>query len=540
MQLRPYQERVLDDLWSWFMRHDDGHPIVGACVGAGKSLMIAAVAQRMHREAPGARVLVLMHQKELLEQNVEKMSKIWPDADVGIFSASKGRKDLGCQITFATIGSVWKQAHRLGRIDMVMADECHLINTKQQGMWRSFLSDLERYCPGARTVGWTGTDFRGNGAFLTAGKEALFTHRAATVTMRELLDLGFLTPLSPCDTRARIETDDVAVSGDDYVVHELAKVTDTEELVEATVSEICTLFSDRKRWLVFAVTIKHAEHVCAALRARGVSVAMVSAETPKAEREAMINDFRAGRIRCMVNVAVLTTGFDVPELDAIALLRATKSPVLYVQIAGRGMRLADGKVDCLWADFTDTTSRLGPVDNVKGRIPRGGGPGEAPFRICPSCGSRNKATAIVCADCGFEFPKPEIIKHGAEARGAAVLSDQLNPERDIDITRVTYEIHIKHGSEDSMRVEYWSGLQIVAREWVCFNHRDYPRLKAESWWRQRARNFDGVPRTSSDAVAAARGGAISQPHGITINTRAKRPEILAYRWEPKPKEAIAA
>ena len=106
MKLRPYQQRALDELWSWFGRHDGGNPIVEACVGAGKSLMIAALAQRAEQEVPGTRVLVLVHQKELLEQNVEKIMTIWPDVDIGIYSASHGRKQLGKQITYATIGSI--------------------------------------------------------------------------------------------------------------------------------------------------------------------------------------------------------------------------------------------------------------------------------------------------------------------------------------------------------------------------------------------------------------------------------------------------
>ena len=346
MVLRPYQEAVLDSLWSWFHRHDDGNPIVVAAVGAGKSLMIAALAKRANAEFPGTRILVLVHQKELLSQNVDKIRRIWPEANVGIFSAALGRKQLGCQITYATIGSIYKKAHELGRIDIVLADECHLINPKSEGMWRSFLTDLAKYNPGARTIGWTGTEFRGNGVYLTATPTALFSHIAAKVTMKELLDLGYLSPLTPGATVTQVEADGVKTSGDDYVVHELAKITDTEELVEATASEICVLGADRKRWLVFAVTIQHAGHMRDALIKRGISAAMVSAETPQAERDALILQFRSGALRCLVNVAVLTTGFDVPEIDFIALLRATKSPVLYVQIAGRGMRLADGKTDC--------------------------------------------------------------------------------------------------------------------------------------------------------------------------------------------------
>lgn len=536
LTLRPYQTKVLDDLWDWFGRHEDGNPIVVAAVGAGKSLMIAALAQRCNNEWPGTRILVLVHQKELLAQNVDKIVRIAPELGVGIYSASAGRKDLGAQVTYATIGSIWKKAHELGRIDIVLADECHLINPKQEGMWRSFLTDLAKYCPGTRTIGWTGTEFRGNGVFLTAGKDALFTHVAAKVTMKDLLAQGFLSPLTPAATQTRVVAEDVATIGDDFQVGALAKITDTDELVEATASEICELFRTRHRWLVFAVTVKHAARVRDALRERGIAVDVVSALTPAGERDQLISAFRNGRLRCLVNVAVLTTGFDVPELDAIALLRATKSPVLYVQIAGRGMRLADGKTDCLWADFSDTTLRLGPVDDIKGRGPIVRGVSEAPFRICPNCGSRNTAAARECLDCGHVFPLPEVIKHGAEARGAAVLSSQVQPEKDFDITAVVYSVHTKPGKDDSMRVEYMSGPSIVAKEWLHFNSPGYARLKAERWWRMRAQ-YDGIPRTVEDAVANARAGHITAPMGVTVDTRQKYPEILGYRWSAKEQAA---
>lgn len=532
MILRPYQTEIVDGLWHWFTRHGDGNPIVVAAVGAGKSLMIAAVAKRADAEFPGTRILVIVHQKELLVQNVDKIRRIWPEGNVGIYSASLNSKQLGAQITYATIGSIYKRAHQLGRIDIVMADECHLINPKQEGMWRSFLTDLAKYNPHTRTIGWTGTEYRGNGVFLTANDTALFTHVAAKVTMRNLLDLGFLAPLTPAQTVAKADTSEVATSGDDYVVSGLAAVTDTVELVEATASEICMLFSDRKRWLVFAVTIKHAEHICASLYGRGIKADIVSAETPAAERDEMIRRFRDGRLRCLVNVAVLTTGFDVPEIDAIAMLRATKSPVLYVQIAGRGMRLADGKTDCLWADFTDTTLRLGPVDAVKGRLATRGGKQEAPFRLCPECGSRNIAAATECLDCGHQFPPKEVIKHGDKARGAAVLSDQLPREQLVQISGVTYHEHLGQQSGlMSMRVDYWSGLEVVCSEWVMLNASGYNRVRSETWWRHRALQ-PGIPRDVATGVAAANDGRIRAPIALKLSVeRKKKPEIISFIWE---------
>lgn len=542
MKLRPYQQRALDELWAWFGRHDGGNPIVEAAVGAGKSLMIAALAQRADSEYPGTRILVLVHQKELLEQNVDKILKIWPQADVGLYSAAVGKKQLNRQITYATIGSIYKKAYDLGRIDIVLADECHLINPKETGMWRQFLGDLARTCPHARTIGWTGTPFRGNGVWLTAGDEPLFTNVATRVKMRELLDLGFLAPLVPAPTVARIDTRDVRTSGDDYVISELAKATDRADLVEATCSEIVDLARDRKRWLVFAVTIEHAHHVCDALARRGVDAEVVSSETPKDERARLIEGFRRGRLRCLVNVAVLTTGFDVPEVDFIALLRATKSPVLYVQIAGRGMRcvganidesISNGKADCLWADFTDTTANMGPVDEVQGRMPSGGRKGQAPTKLCPECGSQNPAAAPQCIDCGFKFPEPERIKHGIEASSAAILSQQRDSMYDIvPVEDVRYRLHRKEGSPESLRVEYYDGMIRVASEWVCLSHEGYARKKAESWWNSRSK-INAIPTNTDEAIEWLDydDNILRRPSAVVINRQGKYPSIIGYQWD---------
>ena len=535
MNPRPYQQRTLDELWDWFGKHDGGNPIVEACVGAGKSLMIAALAQRANAEHPGTRILVLVHQKELLEQNIDKLIRIWPQADVGLYSAAVGKKQLGRQITYATIGSIYKRAHELGRIDIVLADECHLINPKDAGTWRQFISDLTKYCPHTRVIGWTGTPFRGNGVWLTAGDDALFTNIATRVTMRELLDLQFLSPLVPAPTVTRIDASDVRTSGDDYVVSELARVTDQADLVEATCDEIVQLAAGRKRWMVFAVTVTHAEHVRDALRARGVAVDMVSAETPKQERAALIEAFRRGRIRCLVNVAVLTTGFDVPEVDFIALLRATKSPVLYVQIAGRGMRIADGKENCLWADFTNTTVEMGPVDAIKGRMPNAGRKGQAPFKLCPDCGSQNATGATHCIDCGFQFPEPERIKHGVQASAAAVLSSQqASMMQTYPVTEVRYQRHRKDGGQDSLRVEYYDGMLRVASEWVCLSHEGYARKKAEAWWAARCK-LDAIPGGVEEALEWLDydDNILRKPAAVIVSKAGQYPTIVSHQWENK-------
>jgi DNA repair protein RadD len=527
MELRPYQAAALDALWRWFETNDDGDPIVEASVGAGKSVMIAELCRRALAQVPDTRILMCVHVKELLEQNLAKLVQVWPSAPVGVYSASVGARQLGRAITYATVASIHKRVHQLGRVDIMLVDECHLISDNDGTMYRTLISELRRYCPHMRVIGWTGTAFRGDGIWLT--QQGLFTHVAAKITMADLLKQGYLAPLHSVATEQRIDTSGVRTSGADYVVSALAKVSDTAERVQAACAEIATLAADRQKWLIFAVTVEHAQHVAAELRtAHGIACEVVSADTPKTEREAHIKGLRSGKLRALVNVAVLTTGFDVPELDCIALLRATKSPVLYVQIAGRGMRIAPGKVDCLWLDFTDTTATLGPVDAIKGRArpPKreAAADGErAPMvKHCEACGNPSPIAAPTCEACGAVFPPPERVNHGTSASGAAVISTDTAAA---SITAVSYSQHPgREGKPDTLRVDYYSGFRRVASEWVCFEHHGYARAKAAAWWERRS--DQPVPATVAEALALS--PDLLEPGRIHIRQNGKYPEIVRH------------
>lgn len=537
LTLRPYQSRVLEELWQWFAAHPDGDPIVEACVGAGKSVLIAELCRRAIAQHPGTRILMLVHSKELIEQNLHKLLAVWPGAPIGIYSASVGQRQLGRQITYATIGSIYKRAHELGHLDLIMVDECHLIDDSETTMYRRLIDGLRSLCPALRVIGWTGTPFRGDGVWLTQGE--LFTHVATRITMRELLDAGYLAPLVRAQTAARIDTSSVRMQGGDYVVSALAKASDKVDLVRAACAEIVRLAAERQRWLVFAVTVEHAQHIADELRGtHGVACAVVSAQTPHGERAALISAFRAGRLRALVNVAVLTTGFDVPEIDCIALLRATRSPVLYVQIAGRGMRTAPGKRDCLWLDFTDTTATLGPVDAIKGRNrPAARTGGAAPFRYCDECGNPNPTAALACAHCGHAFPPPERVNHTHAADTAsAVLSTEIVWH---SVTRIDYSRHAgKDGKPDTLRVDYWSTWKRVASEFICLEHTGYARTKAEHWWRQRSDR--AAPDTIDEALQRIRARELREPSPIAVQMDGKYPRVVSCRFGIQQEAAWAA
>lgn len=539
---RDYQEKSVEDLWQWFYRHPEGNPILNLCVGAGKSLIIAMIIQRALREYPRTRIIVIAHQKELIQQNLDKLINIWPEADVGIYSSALGKKELGRKITYATIGSIYKDAHLMGEQHLILADEAHLINTKESGMWRSFISDMRKYGnPGIRTIGLTGTPFRNGGVWITAGDDPLFHGIASTVSMRQLLDSGYLAPLVNASSSVKIDTSEVRTVAGDYIVSDLAKVSDKKELVESCCDEIVRLAAGRRRWLVFAVSVDHATHICESLLDRAVPCAVVTGETPKAERERLLFDYANDRLRCLVSIGVLTTGFDQPDIDFIALMRATQSPTLAVQMAGRGMRTAPGKVDCAFADFTDTLQRLGPIDLITGRMPKRKGSGERPVKLCESCGSINNASARECIDCGSPFEFSESDPHNSHISNAAVLSGEKVLTR-YTVDRVTYAKHEKQGKNPSLRVEYWHGLRVVAKEWIAIeSDSQYGRGRAVNWWSMREpKPMQFVPKTVDQAFEWIDSGfVLATPSAIIVNESGKYPEIISFEWGEKH-EPIAA
>jgi DNA repair protein RadD len=143
------------------------------------------------------------------------------------------------------------------------------------------------------------------------------------------------------------------------------------------------------------------------LKENGISAECITGETSKKERDQIISDFKAGKIRALTNANVLTTGFDYPDIDLIAMLRATMSPALYVQMAGRGLRPKSHTDHCLVLDFAGVVETHGPITNVTPPKKKGSGTGEAPVKVCESCGEIVHISAKVCPACGAAFPVPE-------------------------------------------------------------------------------------------------------------------------------------
>ncbi len=524
MELRPYQRAAIEALYDYFSA-SSGNPLVVMPTGTGKSVVIAGFIREAVTAHPGTRILVLTHVKELIAQNFQALLRAWPDAPAGIYSAGLSRRDLHAQVLFAGIQSIHKRAAKVQRCDLVLIDEAHLLGRTDSGMYRAFLKELNEINTGLlKVVGFTATPYRLDSGMLHEGKDRLFTDIAYDVPVLDMIQQGYLSPVIPKQTTTQLDVSGVGTRGGEFIAGQLEAAVDREDVTKAAVAEIVQHGEGRGSWLMFCSGVAHARHVRDAIREHGVTAETVTGDTPGPERDGILAAFKAGRLRCVTNANVLTTGFDAPGVDLVALLRPTKSVGLYVQMVGRGTRLAPGKDDCLVLDFAGNTARHGPIDKVDGRKKeKSEEPGEAPIKVCPECQTINHAAARHCVSCGYGFPPPEV-KVAQTAATNALLSTQMRAEW-CEVTGVRYARHEKPGKPASLRVTYQCGLASHS-EWVCFEHQGYPRQKAEAWWRRRT----DAPIPGTVEAALANTPALRQPAAIQVRPVGQYTEISAVRF----------
>lgn len=521
MALRPYQHTAIDAIYGYFAEKA-GHPIVVIPTAGGKSLVMAAFIREVLEQWPDQRILIVTHVRELISQNFAELLRLWPEAPAGIYSAGLGKRDLGARILFAGIQSIHRKAYGVQQADLVLVDEAHLIPRSADTMYRGFLDDLTVINPHLKIVGLTATPYRLDSGMLHRGEDALFTDIAFEVSVRELIDQGYLSPLISKSSATQLDVKGVGTRGGEFIQSQLQAAVDRDDVTRAAIDEVVAYGAERRSWLAFCSGVDHAEHVAQAIRARGISCATIFGHTPKAERDRVVAAFKRGEIRALASMGVLTTGFNAPAVDLIAMLRPTKSAGLYVQMAGRGTRLAQGKTDCLVLDFAGNVARHGPIDAVNPREPGAGGR-EPPVKTCPDCRSILPAATRTCPDCGHVFPPPEP-KIEATASSLAVLSS--GKPKWVTVSDIGYCRHEKPGKPPSLRVDYRCGL-VLHREWVCIEHSGFPREKAVAWWRRRAPELP-VPMTVEDALAHAE--RLRVPAEIAVRPSGRFTEVVDARF----------
>lgn len=536
IELRDYQRDAIASIYTWFGARTD-NPLIVMPTGTGKSVVIAGFIEGVLRAYPTQRILVVTHVRELVEQNAKKLADLWPEAPLGVYSAGLKRRDTAAQVIFAGIQSIANRATELGWFDLILVDEVHLIPRSGEGRYQTYLQAVRSMNPAVKMIGFTATPFRTDSGSLVDGDDTLFGGVAYTADMVKLIKAGYLSPLVPKQVEGQIDTGGVRKTAGEFNQAQLTQAAIAGDNVPLACGEIVKWGAERKSWLVFACGVDHGRYVERTLRDRGVSVASVFGDTPATERDEITSRYRAGELRCLVNCSVLTTGFDAPGTDLVALLRPTCSAGLFVQMAGRGMRPAPGKTNCLVLDFGGNVERHGPIDMIRAKR-KNEGVGAPPVKVCPSCQTIVFAGLRECSECGFEFPRSEAPKHDATAHSRKLIAGLDGGDQpqvaEVVVHSVSYRSHRKaDGLHPTLLVEYRIGslgAQSV-REWVAFEHGGYPRQVAETWWRRRA----PAPIPSTVAEALQRTIDIRPVTHLKIeHEHGKFPKILGYRFGDIP------
>lgn len=544
MEARWYQSEANTAAWQ-YISDGRGNPLIVLPTGAGKSIVIALLIRQAVEW--GQRVLVVAHRKELLQQNADKIQRL-TGLKVGINSAGLNERDIDSTVICAGIQSVYRDAAEFGRRGLVVIDEAHLISDDGGSMYGQFIEGLKQHNRRLFCVGLTATPYRtGEGSLAGDGK--LFSGVCYEAKTGALIESGFLSKLTnnPADSQADLKG--VKVRGGEFVAAEMEAAFTHDAIIHAAVCELTIACEYRKSILVFCAGVSHAEQVAAALRdLTGQDVGLVTGETHAIERQRVLSDFRNGSLRWCVNVDVLTTGFDAPGIDAVAVLRATMSPGLFAQIVGRGLRIAYGKTDCLILDFGGNLQRHGALDADDYGIskPRNSDGSEAPSKVCPKCKQEVYLSAVKCPECGHLFVRQmdQQPRHGDEIDTTSSIVGAPEPQW-YDVQEVNWHLHAKKstpGKPPTLCVSYYVSDDtmpagnlgwIVVREWVCFEHEGFALSKAFAWWD--ARSVFPFPASVAEAITALNHGSCRKPSRLLVKREGQWDRIVQAEFsEDKP------
>jgi DNA repair protein RadD len=404
--LRPYQEATLAQLAAAFAAGRQA-PLLVLPTGAGKTVIAAEALRRA--VAAGERALFLAPRRELIAQTSEKLEAVGVGHGV-ILAGADPRDGLGAAVHVASVDTLVSRILRHGTLapphyDLVIVDEAHLSITERRVR-------LLEHWPTARRIGLTATPTRKDGRALGVLYDVLIE----PATTAELVAQGYLA-------RARYwswptpDLGGVQLVADDYNLGELERVMNRAPLLADVVTTWMQRASDR-RTVVYGVSIAHAVALAEAYRRVGIAAEHVDAGTPAPARAATFARFRAGVTQVLTNCFLAAYGFDLPALSCIVLARPTRSLMLYLQMLGRGLRIADGKADCLVLDHSGAVHRFGfATDPRRWQLTGSAALAPTPSRTtpprtaktCPECHSM-WVEGAACPECGYVLrPKGRLV-----------------------------------------------------------------------------------------------------------------------------------
>lgn len=517
MEARYYQTEAAEKTMAFIAQNNPvRHPLIVCPTGAGKSFILALITLGLVDK--DNRVLIVSHVEEIISQDEEAILDLIPKNLVGVYSASLGRKERK-MVTVASIQSIHRKASLFSGYKYIIVDEAHTIPHKDAGMYRTLINTIV----GAVVIGLTATPFRLGAGYLTEGTGALFDEIIYDIPVERLIKEGYLSKLLTNATENELDTKKIKTIGGDYSKKDMSTQFDKDSVTVKIIEELTRYKERYNSWLLFAIDIAHAEHICFLLNEAGIRTGIVHSKQSKMARRDAIQKFKTSYYQALVSVATLTTGFNHPGIDLIGLIRPTQSPVLHLQMIGRGLRISPNKNHCLVLDFAGNLLRLGPINDVHLTL-KGKGGGEAPIKACPKCRTHVPASAGTCYHCGYVFPPPKSKLQKAASSLAVVLPNTAGKELTgwYPVSSVKYSSFLSFKKKSSMRVSYTLGNRKVIHEYINPFANTKTGFNNIHWWKFRTKE----PLPNSIKGMVEKSGTLKLPKTINIDFSKQYPQIM--------------
>ena len=456
MMLRPRQSLLVERTLSALDEH--GNTLAVAPTGSGKTIMLSAVAGSYLVE-PDAKACILAHRTELTGQNRAKFERVNPCVQTSVFDANE--KSWQGQATFAMVQTLSRAPHleQIPTLDLLVIDEAHHASSPS---YRAIIDTVLARNPKAGICGLTATPNRGDGK----GLRDVFSNVADQITLGEMIAAGHL--VSPrtfvIDVGVQEALKSVRKTAMDFDMDEVASILDKRLITEAVIKHWKEKASMRKT-IIFCSTVAHAQNVCDAFVASGVHAVLIHGDLSDGERKARLAEYETGRAQVVVNVAVLTEGYDYTPTVCMVLLCPSSYKSAFIQMVGRGLRTVDPqefpgiiKSDCIVLDFGTASLMHGSLEqevNLDGHLHDG----DAPTKDCPDCGAIVPLACMECPLCGYVWQR--------QPQEFGVLSDFIMSEIDL-LKRSNFRWCDLFGSDDALMAtgfNAWGGIFFLNGRW---------------------------------------------------------------------------
>ncbi len=457
MILRPRQALLVQRTLAALGEH--GNTLAVAPTGSGKTVMLSAVAGSLLAK-PDAKACILAHRTELTGQNRSKFERVNPGLKTSVFDANE--KSWDGNATFAMVQTLSRGANleQMPTLDLLIIDEAHHAVSPS---YREVIDQVLGKNPKAAICGLTATPNRGDGK----GLREVFSNLADQITLGEMIASGHLVP--PRTYVIDVGTQDalrkVRRTATDFDMNEVASILNKTLITESVITNWKAKASDRKT-IVFCSTVEHASDVCKAFNQAGVHAVLIHGELSDAERKERLASYETGRAQVVVNVAVLTEGYDYTPTSCVVLLRPSSYKSTFIQMVGRGLRTVDPqefpgvvKTDCIVLDFGTASLMHGALEqevNLNGHDHDG----DAPTKDCPECGAVVPLAVMECPFCSHVWEP-------SEAPDGGVLDKFVMSEIDL-LSRSNFRWCDLFGSDDALMATgftAWGGIFFLNGRW---------------------------------------------------------------------------